>query len=57
MEYPWQAWMILAMAWAALTPAFYFTFRSVPKHGHWLKWVLGALPTIIVLPFLIAGLR
>jgi hypothetical protein len=57
MTYPWYAWLILALTWSFLTPMMYFVFSSVPKHGRWLKWVLALLPTVIVLPFVIAGIR
>jgi len=54
---PWYAWVILALAWAFITVVFWYVFASVPRVGHWLRWVLATLPTWIVLPFVIGAAR
>jgi hypothetical protein len=50
-------WTILSLAWAALSAIFFFAFRAVPVVGTWLGWAAAALPTAIVLPFVIAEAR
>jgi hypothetical protein len=56
-KHPAYAWLILAVSWAFVSVGFFWVFGTVPNIGHWLRWVLGALPTLIVLPFVIGGIR
>ena len=62
MKTPWYAWLILALAWAVVTGIFAVVFIVAPVGGlEKLRWALGipltVLPTIIVLPFVISGIR
>jgi hypothetical protein len=57
MRSPAHKWGILSLSWAALSVIFFFAFRTVPVVGTWLGWAAGALPTALVLPFIIAEAR
>lgn len=56
-KYPWWSWLVLAIAWAFVTAGFFWVFGTIPRVGHILRWFFGALPTAIVLPFVIDGIR
>jgi hypothetical protein len=49
--------LIVAIAWLFVSGGFFWVFGTVPNIGHWLRFVLGAVPTLIVLPFLISAVR
>lgn len=53
--YPWYAWLIMALAWAFCTAIFFLVFGNV-SGAPWLRWVTGAIPSILVLPFLVKGI-
>lgn len=53
MRHPWYAYLSLALALITVSGGFFYVFGTVPKVGHWLRWVTAAFPIAIIIPFVV----